>query len=431
MMEDWSLSTYYCTRIISAGEVDVEKAAGLLRIQHIQCIAHSILLIAAGTVMKPKVQSTTDELPPWAEDVEAESSEPILEHKEDEPLSSEDRAWIKNLRALAIDDVNEYLDKKVSPLKRLELDAMRGIIDKFRTLARYFIKSPKAQRQLEDIQVREYPVEPKDVVSLRLDCPTRSSTSLQLIQHFACLEPALASFFRHIKSVEGREEFQGIDTKLRKPQADEWLTLKCLSTLLSPFTEVHKILEERKYPTAQLILPVTSGIRKMLKQEDLFDSIAAKAGEKSYVGETVFTMNECRKTLLELLDDSFEGLEKSELVWASFLDPRIARTMPHLTELQPSYLDHDCNEEIRRYLANVKNSVGGQTDPFEWWRIHNRTYPNLSRLARKWMGVVATTVPSELAFSTSGTVATVKRSSLASSKVRDLVFVSENSSGYF
>ncbi|KAK1941533.1 putative AC transposase [Phytophthora citrophthora] len=486
MMEEWSISTYYCTRIVSAGEADVEKAAALLRIQHMQCIAHSIHFIVAGTMMEPKVQATADELPPWADDVKVESSAPIQEHKEDEPLSNDERAFMKNLRALAVDDVNEYLDKIVSPLKRIELDAMRGIVDKFRTLARYFIKSPKAQRQLEAIQVREYPVEPRDVVSLRLDCPTRSSTSCHLVQHLEYLEPALDSFFRYIKSVEGREEFQDTCSKLRKPTADECLALKCLCTLLGPFMEVPKILVQQTYPTIPLILPATSGIRKWLNREDLFDAIAAETGAGSYVGETVFMMNECRKTLLELLDDNFKDLENSELAWASILDPRIAKTMPHLspvdipitlekmahaavelankncstaprsgirlhqrpsapaagftsgfslneylygdeeTEQQPSHLDHDCDEELRLYLADVKSSVGRQTDPFEWWRTHKGTYPNLSRLARKWMGVVATSVPSKLAFSTSGTVSTVKRSSLAPSMIRDVVFVSEN-----
>ncbi|KAK1941532.1 hypothetical protein P3T76_007398 [Phytophthora citrophthora] len=63
---------------------------------------------------------------------------------------------------------------------------------------------------------------------------------------------------------------------------------------------------------------------------DLFDSLVAAAGEESYVDKAVSIMTECRKTLL---DDRFKGLETSEIVWISFLDPPIAKTMPHVTPI--------------------------------------------------------------------------------------------------
>ncbi|KAG3237818.1 hypothetical protein PI124_g17207 [Phytophthora idaei] len=197
-------------------------------------------------------------------------------------------------------------------------------------------------------------------------------------------------------------------------------------------------------------------------------------------------MNECREVLLELFNNRFTKLEKSELTWISFLDPRVARRTPNLSpadipracdnvvraaveladeerntpfrssdtghqytpvsvvniaesfnlsdcmfgpddvEIQPSSLDQACNEELKLYLADVEKSVVTKTDPFEWWRVHKNVYPNLRRLARKWLGTEATSVPSERAFSTSGYVVTVKRSSLTPAMVRDLVFVSEN-----
>ncbi|OWY91696.1 hypothetical protein PHMEG_00039622, partial [Phytophthora megakarya] len=66
--------------------------------------------------------------------------------------------------------------------------------------------------------------------------------------------------------------------------------------------------------------------------------------------------------------------------------------------------------------------------PCEWWRFNRNKFPSLSKLARKWLGVVASSVPSERAFSTAGCVVTVKRGSLAPAFVRDLVFIAENTS---
>ncbi|EGZ11164.1 hypothetical protein PHYSODRAFT_419461, partial [Phytophthora sojae] len=65
-------------------------------------------------------------------------------------------------------------------------------------------------------------------------------------------------------------------------------------------------------------------------------------------------------------------------------------------------------------------------NPSKWWGFHKKKYPNLSKLARKWLGIVATSAPSERAFSTSGSILTVKRGSLAPDFVRDIVFIAEN-----
>ncbi|POM74463.1 LOW QUALITY PROTEIN: Zinc finger BED domain containing hypothetical protein 1-like [Phytophthora palmivora] len=48
------------------------------------------------------------------------------------------------------------------------------------------------------------------------------------------------------------------------------------------------------------------------------------------------------------------------------------------------------------YMVDVKKSVMSKTDPFKWWRVHKNVYPNLSKLARKWQGAVATSVPSDV-----------------------------------
>ncbi|POM59948.1 LOW QUALITY PROTEIN: hypothetical protein PHPALM_31251 [Phytophthora palmivora] len=148
------------------------------------------------------------------------------------------------------------------------------------------------------------------------------------------------------------------------------------------------------------------------------------AGDEFYVEETVLMMNECRKVPLELFNKRFSNLENSELKSISFLDSRVARRMPHLTphgiphafnmndhiskpdEIeQQSDLENQCQEELQMYMADVNKSVMSTTDPFEW--IHKNVYPNLSKVARKLLGAVATIVPSDQTFSTSGNVVTV------------------------
>lgn len=101
---------------------------------------------------------------------------------------------------------------------------------------------------------------------------------------------------------------------------------------------------------------------------------------------------------------------------------------PDIVPSGASDLTTECTKEFSRYLeaiARVKSTV----IPFTWWQVNGTNYPNLRRLARKWLGSVATSVPSKRAFSTSGNILTVKRSSLKPDRVRDLVFLAENWKG--
>lgn len=126
----------------------------------------------------------------------------------------------------------------------------------------YFRKSPKGRNRLGAIQVREFGIKHHKTVNLQVDCPTRWNSCLLMIQRFIDLEPALVAFFTHIKSLEGRKAFKDMEAKLRRPKTAEWLTIKCLATLLHPFSEVISELGGQNYPTISLVLPALSGIRK-------------------------------------------------------------------------------------------------------------------------------------------------------------------------
>lgn len=66
------------------------------------------------------------------------------------------------------------------------------------------------------------------------------------------------------------------------------------------------------------------------------------------------------------------------------------------------------------------------SDPLQWWIQHAETFPNLATLARKYLCIPATSVPSERLFSSARNIVSAKRNSLKPAKVNQLCFLAAN-----
>lgn len=71
-------------------------------------------------------------------------------------------------------------------------------------------------------------------------------------------------------------------------------------------------------------------------------------------------------------------------------------------------------EEVALYKA--VDSVSLDSNPLVWWRTNESTYPRIAKLAKCYLAVQATSVPSERIFSTAGDIVTACRSSLSVDK---------------
>lgn len=81
--------------------------------------------------------------------------------------------------------------------------------------------------------------------------------------------------------------------------------------------------------------------------------------------------------------------------------------------------------ELNRYLlCDVEE--GPDTDPLEWWKKHEKRFPLVAKLARKYLCIPATSSPSERAFSKSGNIVSCHRASLKPTRVNQLVFLALN-----
>lgn len=80
--------------------------------------------------------------------------------------------------------------------------------------------------------------------------------------------------------------------------------------------------------------------------------------------------------------------------------------------------------EMESYL--LTRNIDTEDDPLTWWRENKAQYPRMSLLARKYLGIPATSSPSERLFSTGGNIVTCQRSSLRPQNVDRLVFLAKN-----
>ena len=173
-----------------------------------------------------------------------------------------------------------------------------------------------------------------------------------------------------------------------------------------------------------------------------------------------------RRDMLESLDKRYgDASDDSTYVCATMLDPRfkdmlfdnahkaramleeeyqkIVRSDDHSTErpakrakldLQGSFWDFVASkqgdaavqnhDELNAYLAEP--CIGPNSDPLDYWRCHEEQYPVLKVLARKFLCMQCTSVPSERLFSTAGLIVSERRSRLQPSKVQQLLFLNKN-----
>lgn len=86
------------------------------------------------------------------------------------------------------------------------------------------------------------------------------------------------------------------------------------------------------------------------------------------------------------------------------------------------------DDELANYM--VSETIGLQSNPMNWWSNNKSRFPILAQLARKYLSVPSTSVPSERLFSDAGNHISAKRTRLAPDLVDKFLFLKRNSSHF-
>ncbi|EXX78390.1 hypothetical protein RirG_015410 [Rhizophagus irregularis DAOM 197198w] len=89
--------------------------------------------------------------------------------------------------------------------------------------------------------------------------------------------------------------------------------------------------------------------------------------------------------------------------------------LDHMLQKKKKSNNSQSRNEINEYL--IIPLEPSNINPCEWWRNHKLHYPLLSKIARDYIGIPSTSVPSEQAFSKSGELINKRRNRLGDSAI--------------
>ncbi|XP_073699819.1 E3 SUMO-protein ligase ZBED1-like [Garra rufa] len=294
------------------------------------------------------------------------------------------------------------------------------------------------------------------------ETPTRWGSRQQMIGRFLEQEKALSQVLL-------------ADKKARHlvPSWQDMMVLESLNTALGPLFEFIDALSGEKYVSVSFLKPVLYLFNnEILSQKDGDTELtkAIKEGILKYLNEKyddhttnnlldMATLVDPRFKTAYMNEERVEFIKMraaAELVAmaapesaqteAASISPPAAEDNPELPCPHPtkktkkslgSYFKKACQgtthsqpsrASIELELSMYLQAPGpdSETDPLEWWRQHELSFPSVARLAKKYLCIPATSSSSERAFSASGNIITCKRSCLKPNTVDQLVFLALN-----
>eukprot|EP01022_Parablepharisma_sp_SALTPOND_P025143 TRINITY_DN5752_c0_g1_i4.p1 TRINITY_DN5752_c0_g1~~TRINITY_DN5752_c0_g1_i4.p1 ORF type:complete len:366 (+),score=21.45 TRINITY_DN5752_c0_g1_i4:870-1967(+) len=302
--------------------------------------------------------------------------------------------------------------------------------------SQFFRDSPKRKQNLETVQLilkeKEVPLE---VIS---DTKTRWNSTLLMIQRTLSLESAMHALKASLDSSmdrndkEDSKELDGILLNEREIKA-----ASNIASILEPFKYSCDKISLSKFPTASLVYPFIHRLYHIMTTPGTTEFETEKANAAKEIKDKWEDGNS-DVMIASFLDPRFKKLtfldeeKKNEVIAAiktkcpeSLIQAMIVQE--EVTDLE-EFFGHPRSRslhaaektEFDKYMDEPEEKLTEKFDPLEWWKNKQKPYPNIAKLAEKYLPIPATTVSVERLFRRTGDIVTKKRTSLDPDMVNNL-----------
>ncbi|CAB5217378.1 unnamed protein product [Rhizophagus irregularis] len=208
---------------------------------------------------------------------------------------------------------------------------------------------------------------------------------------------------------------------------EEWVRLSEIEELLKCFAKATKQICGETYPTLSYAIPIYNIL--LNKLEDFRDTPNRFENGK-----------EAAINAINKLKEYYNKTDTTLYTVSLILDPRLKLEYMKDNEWEKCWIDKTKNDvseiyntlyapkeiqntriecELDRYLK--ADRAQPLTNVLKWWKLHEEEYPHLANMAKDYLGVPATSAPSERIFSSAADVITYDRASLAPETVRSVM----------
>jgi len=315
------------------------------------------------------------------------------------------------------------------------LTKFKSIVDKVRAFVVEIRKSPKKEQELSTLAQNQN-IKYKKLIR---DVKTRWNSTYSMLEAFLENKAIINAI------VSLNNNFEGLSLS-----ENEWKEIRLFCDFLKPFFEFTVEMSGSEYPTLGMLL---------LFLDYLLDHLNANIEDKE--SQIPTWIKDIAKAMKQKFDALINNLDNTASYLTLLLDPRYktqiipnnidvemakqsllteftsyqnlvgqekevneketdtaivgekrktSGIMEQILQKKKKYNNSQSRNEVNEYLAIPVESQN--VNPCEWWKHHKTQYPILSKIARDYICIPATSVPSEQAFSKSGELISKRRNRL-------------------
>uniref|UniRef100_A0A674MCS2 BED-type domain-containing protein n=1 Tax=Takifugu rubripes TaxID=31033 RepID=A0A674MCS2_TAKRU len=282
--------------------------------------------------------------------------------------------------------------------------SLESSLDKCSAIVRFFHHSTRATDKLKEVQNQLNLPQHKLIQAV----DTRWNSVLYMIDRLyeqqEAIRTALCLLGRNNMCLSG----------------EEWSHIKQAIDVLRPFEEATKEVSAEQYVTVSKVIPLVSLLQQATTSAAQSNSLASQLEAQC---KRRFQNIEHYHTLAAstFLDIRFKNIVFCDSTNVEMIKSRLITEMQALPCAETPSTRHeaafdswvvafqsnctantDAYIEIRRYME--EKVIPRSEDPLIWWEKNETTFPLLNKVAKKYLGTFAISVPAERLFSKSSTV---------------------------